>query len=65
MEKGNKSINTKTKSNIENIIIKTTKSVELLGITIDKKKNAKKHLYCLTQFAIYKNIWAKYKKSNN
>lgn len=42
MEKGNKSINTKTKSNIENIIIKTTKSVELLGITIDKKKKCKK-----------------------
>lgn len=41
MEKGNKSINTKTKSNIENIIIKTTKSVELLGITIDKKKMQK------------------------
>ena len=45
MEKGNKSINTKTKSNIENIIIKTTRSVELLGITIDKKKKMQKSIF--------------------
>ena len=39
MQKGNKSKNTNNILNIDNITINTTKSLELLGVTIDSKLN--------------------------
>ena len=47
LQKGNKSKSKYNKLNIENITINITKSVELLGVTIEKKLNFEEHISVL------------------
>ena len=54
--KGNRNNNTKSTLNIENIIINTSKSVKLLGITIDNKLNFEEHISVLCKKASFSSL---------
>ena len=47
LQKGNKSKSKYNKLSIDNITINITKSVELLGVTIEKKLNFEEHISVL------------------
>lgn len=57
-----KSENTNNTLNIENVTINTIKSVQLLGVTTNKKLNFEKHVSVLCKASLLLNTTTRFQK---